>query len=796
MYLRKLIISFLLLTALIGTAQTPDSQHRFPDDTDWEPRFKTLPRDFIHDQWKLWKAPFKARGDDARWIAPLGILTGSLIASDKYAPAELAGSASSQKQFNSLSNYGLVGIAGAAFAAYSFGRLKDNDYLRSTGFRAATAMLHTVVVTEVIKTVTRRERPFEGDNLGHFWVGGTSFPSEHASLAWSAATVFATRYPGPLTKILFYGGASAISFSRVIANKHFPSDVFVGSTLGFLIGREIAKRDYSPGADQKYGTFVKTDREVDGGTRASEYVPIDNWVYGAFDRLAARGFAPEAFMGLRPWTRQECMRLVDKLGELDPEEQDPAVSSIIKALRIEFGDNPYSEAGVDDIYVRGMQISGTPLTQGYYFGSTIVNDYGRPFQEGFNSVAGIRAHARSGAISAYISAEYQHSPSSPALPLSARQAMTINYVNNSPLMPAIPFSQIDRVRLLDAYVSVQFSNLQFSFGQQSLWWGPGQMGPLLASNNASPLLMARLDLTKPVKLPSIFGFLGPLRTQSFFARAAGQHIVHDSQGFVGDFNTTLSDQPYIFGFKLSFKPTPNLEFGVSRTSMFGGPGFPVTPNRLRYVLFSTTTQNTDQTDPGDRRSGFDFSYRLPGLRKWLVLYNDSMAEDEISPIAYPRRSAMNPGLYMPAVPFIPKLELRAEAAYTDLPGLVQNGFYYFNLRYLEGYTNNGQLIGNWVGREGKALQFSSTYSITPVRTITVGARRLSANAESGRGGTQQDVWMRSRWRLSDNWDADGAVAFESWNFPALSSTGQKDVTVSLQLTYHPRMLRISDGNQK
>src|SRR5207244_2213697 len=106
-------------------------------------------------------------------------------------------------------------------------------------------------------------------------------------------------------------------------------------------------------------------------------------------------------------------------------------------------------------------------------------------------------------------------------------------------------------------------------------------------------------------------------------------------------------------------------------------------------------------DPGDRRSGFDFTYRIPGLRDWLVLYNDSFTEDEISPVAYPRRSAMRSGIYVPKLPGVPKMDFRVEGVYTDLPNLRGAGVYYFNTRYLSGFTNEGNIMGDWVGREGQ-----------------------------------------------------------------------------------------------
>lgn len=55
---------------------------------------------------------------------------------------------------------------------------------------------------------------------------------------------------------------------------------------------------------------------------ASTYVPIESWVYSAFDRLAAETYLPAALLSLRPWTRMDCARLVDEAEEQLDETKD------------------------------------------------------------------------------------------------------------------------------------------------------------------------------------------------------------------------------------------------------------------------------------------------------------------------------------------------------------------------------------------------------------------------------------------------------------------------------------------
>ncbi|HTA84967.1 MAG TPA: phosphatase PAP2 family protein, partial [Silvibacterium sp.] len=104
----------------------------------------------------------------------------------------------------------------------------------------------------------------QGSQTGKFWPhgtktwpDGTSMPSEHAINVWSFAHVVAAEYPGWRTKMLVYSMATTVSFSRVIARQHFPSDVIVGSTFGYLIGGLVI-HDRSPGLGNVSISSVRT----------------------------------------------------------------------------------------------------------------------------------------------------------------------------------------------------------------------------------------------------------------------------------------------------------------------------------------------------------------------------------------------------------------------------------------------------------------------------------------------------------------------------------------------------------
>src|SRR5207302_6152484 len=68
-------------------------------------------------------------------------------------------------------------------------------------------------------------------------------------------------------------------------------------------------------------------------------------------------------------------------------------------------------ASLDSVYVRTTNISGPPLRDGYHFGQTIINDYGRPYGQGTSSISGASGWATAGPFAIYVRGEYQQAPS-------------------------------------------------------------------------------------------------------------------------------------------------------------------------------------------------------------------------------------------------------------------------------------------------------------------------------------------------------------------------------------------------
>src|SRR6267154_5105730 len=360
---------------------------------------------FFSDQREIWTSPAKLRFSDTEWLVPLSGVTAGLFVTDRDFSKHLSQNPTTISHYKTLSNAGVAALVGGAGGMWAMRHVGHNEHWSETGFLAGEAALNSLVAVESFKYSLRRERPYQGNGSGAFFQnGGTSFPSEHAAAAWSVAGVIAHEYPSPFVRVMAYGLASLVTVSRVKAHQHFPSDVLVGSVIGNLVAQDIYSRhhdfDLGGGEWRSISQLFRGDGNSSPANQGSPYVPLDSWIYPAFDRLTAMGLIDSGFSGMRPWTRNECVRLLQEASEsVDGEGRGgPEAEKLYRLLETEFRDELEGKGGdghirarVESVYARATGISGEPLRDGNHFGQTLINDFGRPYQEGFNSVDGISA---------------------------------------------------------------------------------------------------------------------------------------------------------------------------------------------------------------------------------------------------------------------------------------------------------------------------------------------------------------------------------------------------------------------
>ena len=256
---------------------------------------------------------------------------------------------------------------------------------------------------------------------------------------------------------------------------------------------------------------------------------------------------------------------------------------------------------------------------------------------------------------------------------------------------------------------------------------------------------------------------------------------------------TFYNDPWMHVEKISFKPTPDLEFGFERSVIWGGHGHvPITIHSFLKSFFSfqnvTNAEKTSRNDPGARFGAFDMTWRLPYLRNWLTFYTDSEAHDDVSPISAPRRAAVRPGLFLSHVPGIPKLDLRVEAGMTDqsTSRSLQGTFTYYEGEVPQGYTNQGQIMGDWMGREAKGGQAWATWHLSGNEWLQVSWRGQKAAKDFIVGGTTlNDVNAQVVKRIGEDFEVKGNFTYEQYLAPVYKADKQTVVNTTVQLTWYP-----------
>jgi hypothetical protein len=238
-----------MVLAALPDAPQPQSADPKPQPQSDDVTVRNSPRIFLHDQAAIWCSPVRLRPRDLEWLAPVVLVTGAAIATDHRAMSRVVSRNPGFNNANINVSNGLIGgFVAAPVALFAAGHLKQDDHSREAGILSAEALVDGLVVEQGLKLVFWRERPNVDNSRGRFFQSGvgvdSSFPSAHSTLAWSAASAIAAEYHSPWTQAAVYTGATAVSLTRVLGQQHFPSDVLVGATAGWLIGHYVVRHHH------------------------------------------------------------------------------------------------------------------------------------------------------------------------------------------------------------------------------------------------------------------------------------------------------------------------------------------------------------------------------------------------------------------------------------------------------------------------------------------------------------------------------------------------------------------------
>jgi len=213
----------------------------YPGDTErLKPLGRKLLLNILLDQKEIFTSPFRMNRDNAKWWLLSAAATAGLIVEDRRIANSFENSRGQVRWGGRISQIGAsYTLVPLVAGYYGFGVLTDHAKAREIGVLGTESLLDSLIVAGVLKEVFRRNRPDE-NRPGDFWGGGTSFPSGHAIQVWSIASLMSHEYKHqPIVAVVTYSLAAIVSASRIAAQKHFASDIFVGGTMGWFIGRYV-----------------------------------------------------------------------------------------------------------------------------------------------------------------------------------------------------------------------------------------------------------------------------------------------------------------------------------------------------------------------------------------------------------------------------------------------------------------------------------------------------------------------------------------------------------------------------
>jgi membrane-associated phospholipid phosphatase len=120
----------------------------------------------------------------------------------------------------------------AVATVFLLGHKSEDQKFRSFSYALAQGYILDFALTMAMKEAISRERPDKSDQ--------TAFPSGHSSTAFTVGAIL-QEYYGHKAGLICYSVAGFVALSRVKKDVHWLSDILGGATLGYIVGKTVAR---------------------------------------------------------------------------------------------------------------------------------------------------------------------------------------------------------------------------------------------------------------------------------------------------------------------------------------------------------------------------------------------------------------------------------------------------------------------------------------------------------------------------------------------------------------------------
>jgi membrane-associated phospholipid phosphatase len=311
-------------------------------------------------------------------------------------------------------------------------------------------------------------------------------------------------------------------------------------------------------------------------------------------------------------------------------------------------------------------------------------------------------------------------------------------------------------RLDDTALAVDALGVQAQVWAHRSWWGPGWQSALPLSNNAPAL--DGIGLQRASVMPSEspwLKWLGPWNGEFFLARTEGDGV-------------GLGSKSLLSGIRLTARPLPLVEVGLTRMVQFGGLGHEDQESWRGFLRGVTgKDQNTKpgvgaMQDSGNGLAGYDLRVRCPaGLR--CAVYGQAEGEDDKKHLPYRFMNLLGAEAWGNDGVTRMYLELAEIGCRLSIKGSSEHDCAYRNHSYADGYTSGGRWLGASAGSDARLL------TLGWIDSEWASSVRLDFGRVGSRIGSYVDVSDRSYegtlWALS---------ARRSWQFGPAQITPEFD----------------------
>jgi membrane-associated phospholipid phosphatase len=251
-------------------------------------------------------------------------------------------------------------------------------------------------------------------------------------------------------------------------------------------------------------------------------------------------------------------------------------------------------------------------------------------------------------------------------------------------------------RLDDSALAVDALGVQAQVWAHRSWWGPGWQSALPLSNNAPAL--DGIGLQRASVMPSEspwLKWLGPWNADFFLARTEG--------GNVG-----LGSNSLLSGVRLTARPLPLVEVGLTRMLQFGGQGHQDQESLGGFWRGITgQDQNTKPgvdalQDSGNGLAGYDLRVRCPaGLH--CAVYGQAEGEDDKKHLPYRFMNLLGAEAWGNDGVTRMYFELAEISCRLSIKGASEHDCAYRNHSYPGGYTSGDRWLGASAGSDARLL---------------------------------------------------------------------------------------------